>query len=68
MYLLSAADAQPGTTYDLGVYVIAAGDNVAKISRQFRISLTDLQALNPGLQPSRLRIGQRIRIYEKRRE
>jgi hypothetical protein len=30
--------------------------------------VADLLAINPGLDPTRLVIGQRIRIYERQRE
>jgi g-D-glutamyl-meso-diaminopimelate peptidase len=41
-------------------YVIQAGDSFYEISRRFNISLADLSAANPGVDPRRLRIGQTI--------
>jgi hypothetical protein len=67
-FILSATNAMPGSVYELRVYIIAMGDTAAKIAKQFQISLSDLEALNPGLQPNRLYIGQKIRIYEQKRD
>ena len=67
-FLLSATNAEPGSTYDLGIYVVTRGDTVGKIARQFQISFRDFLAINPGFDSTRLRIGQSVRIYERRRE
>jgi LysM repeat protein len=48
--------------------VIAAGDTVAKIASRFQVPVADIMNVNPGLNPTRLYIGQRIRIYEKKKE
>ncbi len=66
-YLLSVTNAEPGSTFDVGVYVITKGDTVAKIAAKFQISTSDLMAINPGLDALRLLVGQRIRIYERKR-
>jgi hypothetical protein len=63
--LLSATNSLPGSTYDLRVYVIAKGDSVARIAHKFGISIADLKAINPGLNSTRLKVGQKIRISEK---
>lgn len=63
--LLSATNALPGSTYDLRVYVITKGDTVARIAHKFGISVADLKAINPGLNTTRLKVGQKIRIFEK---
>lgn len=63
--LLSATNSLPGSTYDLRVYVIAKGDSVARIAHKFGISIADLKAINPGLNTTRLKVGQKVRIYEK---
>ncbi len=47
----------PGTDYK-----VAKGDTFGKIARQFHISTKALIAANPGVSPTRLRIGQSIRI------
>src|SRR5690554_3889426 len=41
-------------------YVIQAGDTFYEISRRFNITLDDLLAANPGIDPRRLYIGQSI--------
>ena len=63
--LLSATNAVPGSIYEVRVYVIAAGDTVARIARKFQISIRALEAINPGLNSKRLKIGQKVRVYEK---
>ncbi len=45
------------------IYVIQAGDTVANIARQFGISIADLEAMNPNLQPNRLYIGQKVKVH-----
>ncbi len=66
--LLSATNAVPGSTYDLGVYVITRGDTVIRIAQRFHLSVADFMAINPELEPTRLVIGQTVRVYERRRE
>ena len=67
-FLLSATNAEPGQTYEIGVYVITRGDTLAKIAHDFQVSVRDLMAINPALDPTRLVIGQKIRVYERRKE
>jgi len=66
--LLSITNEVPGSTYEVHVYVIQAGDTVAKIARQFQISISDFRAINPDLNPTRIKIGQEVRVYEKKKE
>jgi LysM repeat protein len=40
-YLLSTTNASPGETYELKVYVVAAGNTVRKIANRFQISVSD---------------------------
>ena len=42
-------------------YVIRAGDTLADIADRLRVPVERLVALNPGVRPTSLRIGQRIR-------
>jgi LysM repeat protein len=63
--LLSVTNSVPGSTYEVRVYVIEAGDTVVKIARKCGISIVDFEAINPGLNPTRLKIGQKVRVYEK---
>jgi len=67
-FILSATNAPLGSVYELRVYVIASGDSATKIAKKFQISLSDLEALNPGIQLGRLYIGRKIRIYEQKQE
>ncbi len=48
-----------------GTYTIAPGDTLAKIARKFGTKLDSIEAENPGLDPARLKVGQKIRIPKK---
>lgn len=63
-YSLSAADTQPGSTYELGVYVVTKGDSVASICKRFQISIREFMTINPGLDVTHLLVGQKVRVYE----
>lgn len=43
-------------------YVVQPGDSLYRIARNFGVTVAQLQAANPGLDPMRLQIGQRIYI------
>ena len=43
-------------------YRIRAGDTLAAIAPRFGLTEAELVALNPGIEPTALRIGQRIRV------
>ena len=43
-------------------YAVQVGDSLLKIARRFGISLKMLRAANPALDPTKLRIGQKINI------
>ena len=43
-------------------YRIRAGDTLAVIAPRFGLTEVELLALNPGIEPTALRIGQRIRV------
>lgn len=45
-----------------GTYTIAAGDTLAKVAKKFGVSLDAVLAENPGIEPSRLRVGQKVRL------
>ena len=60
--ILSATKSPPDLINEEGVYVIASGDTVARIARRFGLSMADLMAMNPGLEPTRIKIGQRVRV------
>jgi LysM repeat protein len=52
--------ADPGTSRRF--YRIRAGDTLAVIAPRFGLTEVELLALNPGIEPTALRIGQRIRV------
>ncbi len=66
--LLSSDEPVLGGSYNLRVYVVNRGDTLAKIGRKAGVSIKELRQLNPELDPTRLRIGQQIRISEQRFE
>ncbi|EDY83534.1 hypothetical protein VDG1235_3161 [Verrucomicrobiia bacterium DG1235] len=54
---MKTPDATPGKP---GAYTIKSGDTLGKIAAAYKITLSQLQAANPGIDPRRLRIGQQI--------
>jgi peptidoglycan DL-endopeptidase LytF len=59
--LVSRAPARPAKPVRKRFYVIRAGDTLDAMARRFDTSVERLLLLNPGVQPTSLRIGQRIR-------
>jgi LysM repeat protein len=57
--IISGAAAQPGGQAS---YTIKDGDTLAGIADKFGISLDDLRAANPGIDPLSLRTGQTIKL------
>lgn len=45
-----------------GTYTIGSGDTLAKVARKFGVKLDAIEAENPGLDPAKLKVGQKIRI------
>ncbi len=45
-----------------GTYTVAAGDTPSKIARKFGVSVDSILAENPGLNPSGLKVGQKIKL------
>ena len=43
-----------------GFYIVQDGDTLTKIARKEGVTLKNLQDVNPGLAPNKLKIGQRI--------
>jgi LysM repeat protein len=68
--LLTSEPAPPGSAdatliesnAGAGEYVIQKGDSAAKMAQQFGITVSGLLEANPGLDPRRLKVGQRILI------
>jgi LysM repeat protein len=48
-----------------GEYVIKSGDTLAKIARAQGFSLADVQSVNPGVDSSKLKVGQKIKLPKK---
>lgn len=57
-----AAAAPTGVMNPDGTYTVAAGDNLTRIAAKFGQRVDAILAENPGLEPTRLRVGQKIRI------
>lgn len=55
----------PGTLTETGEYVVQQGDNFGKIAAKFGVSVSDIQAANPDVQPTKMRVGQKIRVPKK---
>lgn len=63
--LRSTRSDQPGTRTEaiqVALYNIRAGDTVSEIAKRFKISQSDIQAVNPGLHPDRLQVGQSLKL------
>lgn len=54
----TGATPQPGPRF----YRVRAGDTLAAIAPRFGLTEAELVTLNPGIEPTALRIGQRIRV------
>lgn len=48
-----------------GTYSVAPGDTLAKIARKFNVKVDGIEAENPGLDPARLKVGQKVRIPKR---
>lgn len=59
------AAAPTGVLNSDGTYTIAPGDTFSAIARKFSIRMDAIEAENPGLEPTKLRPGQKIRIPRK---
>ncbi|HZP60610.1 MAG TPA: LysM domain-containing protein [Opitutaceae bacterium] len=62
----STEGSAPGTVSADGTYTIKSGDSLAKVARANGVSLADIQAANPGIDPKHLKIGQKINLPAKR--
>jgi LysM repeat protein len=49
-----------------GEYVVAHGDSGAKIARANGVTLADLKAVNPSVNWSKLHVGEKIKLPEKK--
>lgn len=55
----------PGTVSSDGSYTVKSGDSLAKIARANGVSLAEIEAANPGVDPKRLKVGQKINLPTK---
>jgi LysM repeat protein len=52
-----------GTTTSAGeYYTVSSGDTLGSIAAKYSTSVDELMRLNPGIDPTALRIGQKIRV------
>lgn len=51
-----------GTVDANGNYTVAPGDTINKIAKKFGTKPDSIEAENPGLNPTKLRVGQKIKI------
>jgi LysM repeat protein len=61
----TSAVARPATSHKLKrsrYYVVRAGDSLSAIASKTGVSLSTLQALNPGVNPNALQVGQRLTL------
>lgn len=57
-----ATPAPTGVLNSDGTYTVASGDNLSKIARKFGVRVDAIEAENPGLDPTKLGVGKKIRI------
>jgi LysM repeat protein len=54
----------PPASPPVTTYTIQAGDNLTKISRRFNDPVPEIMNLNPGLDGSKIKIGQQIQVID----
>jgi LysM repeat protein len=54
-----------GTVDANGNYAVAPGDTLSKIAKKFAVRPDAVLAENPGLEPTKLKVGQKIKIPKK---
>ena len=59
------AAAPTGVVNADGTYSVAPGDTISKIAKKFAVRVDAIEAENPGLDPTKLKVGQKIRIPKK---
>jgi len=60
-----AGGAPTGVLNADGTYSVAPGDTINKIARKFATKADAIEADNPGLDPTKLKVGQKIHIPKK---
>ena len=46
----------------VSLYTVRSGDTLGAIAIHFRITVNDILALNPGVEPTALHVGQKIKV------
>jgi LysM repeat protein len=54
-----------GTVDAEGNYAVAPGDTLSKIAKKFATRVDTIESENPGLDPTKLKVGQKIKIPKK---
>lgn len=54
--------ANPTPTPAATEYTISTGDNLSSLAKRFHVSVKALMDANPGIQPTRLKVGQKINV------
>jgi len=54
-----------GTVDANGNYSVAPGDTISKIAKKFATKVDAIEAENPGLDPTKLKVGQKVKIPKK---
>ena len=52
----------PPTPTEGTIYTIQSGDNFWAIAKKYNTTISELESLNPGVDSSDLKIGQKIRV------
>lgn len=58
----ATASGKPATPAGPGEYVVSKGETLGGIAKKNGISLKAIQDLNPGVNPNRLQIGQKLKV------
>jgi LysM repeat protein len=46
----------------VSLYTVRSGDTLGAIALHFHLAVDDIVALNPGIEPTALRVGQKIKV------
>jgi len=59
---------RPDPAYSQSTYTVQPGDTLWLIARRYGTTVAELQRLNPGINPSRLMVGQRLTVPSAARQ
>ena len=48
-----------------GEYLLQPGDTLSKVAAKFGLRVDELIALNPDIQPAKLKVGQRVKLKKE---